>query len=227
MQLRAGGRGEDGGLGVGVELIERANARFDVGFAEAGGAQVAREEALVAGNFREARANFGFENGFQFVRHAGKQHDDVTIGFEPQCGSRAAWIRENRGAFGNHGLALIYFGHGARETAEAFLNFAHDGFVEVQLAAEKFGDGFARAIVVGGAEAAARDDQVGAIESVAEGGAHFVARIADDGFVDDANADFVEFVGEPERIGIETIGSEQLGTDGNDLRIHLANVVLD
>src|SRR5580692_3203594 len=111
-----------------VELIERTNARFDVGFAEAGGAQVAREETLVAGNSREARANFGFEDGFEFVRDAGKQHDDVTIFFEPQCRGRAAWIWENRGAFGDHGLALIYFGHGTREPAEAFLNFAHDGF---------------------------------------------------------------------------------------------------
>ena len=62
MQLRAGGRGEDGGFSVGIKLIERTDARFDVGFAEAGGAQVASEEALVAGNFREARADFGFEN---------------------------------------------------------------------------------------------------------------------------------------------------------------------
>ena len=119
-----------------------------------------------------------------------------------RAGSGAARIRKDPGAFGNHGLAFIYFGHGAREAAEAFLDFAHDGFVEMQLAAEEFGNGFARAIVVGGAQAAARDDQVGTIESVAEGGAHFVARIADDGFVDDADADFVEFVGEPEGISV-------------------------
>ncbi len=64
VQLRAGGRREDGGFRVGIKLIERADTRFDIGFAEAGGAQVACEEAFVAGNFREARADFGFENGF-------------------------------------------------------------------------------------------------------------------------------------------------------------------
>ena len=138
-----------------------------------------------------------------------------------RAGSGAARIRKDRGAFGNHGLAFVYFGHGAREAAEAFLDFAHDGFVEVQLAAEKFGDGFARAIVVGGAEASARDDQVGTIESVAEGGMHFVGRITDDGFVDYADAEVVEFIGEPQGIRVQAIGSEQFRTDSNDLRIHL------
>ena len=33
VQLRAGGRGEDGGFGVGIKLIERAHTGFDVGFA--------------------------------------------------------------------------------------------------------------------------------------------------------------------------------------------------
>src|SRR5271170_7193389 len=221
MQLRAGGRGEDGGFGVGIKLIERAHARFDIGFAEAGGAQVAGEKALVAGNFGETRADFGFKNGFQLVRHAGKQHDDVAIGFQPQRRSGAARIRENGGSFGNHGLAFIDFWHGARETAEAFLDFAHDRFVEMQLAAQKFGDGFARAVVIRGAQAAAGDDQVGAVEGVAEGGTHFVGRIADHGFVDDADADLVELVGEPEGISVEAIGREQFGTDRNDLRIHL------
>src|SRR5277367_123536 len=221
MQLRAGGGGENGGFGVGIKLIERADARFDVGFAEAGGAQVAGEEALVTRNFGETRADFGFENGFQLVRHAGEQHDDVAIGFQPQRRSSAARIRENGGSFGNHGLAFIDFRHGARETAETFLDFAHDGFVEMKFAAEKFGDGFARAVVVGGAQAAAGDDQVGAVERMAEGGTHFVGCIADHRFVDYADADLVELVSEPEGISVEAIGREQFGTDRNDLRIHL------
>ena len=125
------------------------------------------------------------------MRHAGKQNDDVAIGFEPQRRSGATRIRQDRGAFGNHGLAFIYFGHGAREAAKTLLDFAHDGFVQVQLAAEQVGNGFARAVVIGGAEAAAGDDQVGAIEGVAKGRAHFVARITDDCFVDHANANLV------------------------------------
>ncbi len=125
------------------------------------------------------------------MRHAGEQHDDVAVGFEPERWSGAARIRQHRGAFGDHRLAFIYFGHGARKTAKALLDFAHDGFLEMQLAAEKFCDGFAGAVVVGGAQAAARDDQVGAIECVTEGGAHLAGRIADDGLVDYTDADFI------------------------------------
>ena len=166
MELRAGGRGEDGGIGIGIQLVERANARFDVGFAEAGDAQVAGEEALFVPHFREARRDFGFEHGFQFVGHAGKQHEDVSIGFEPESRRGAARIWENRGAFGDHGLAHVDFRHGAREAAKAFLDVAQDGFVAAKLSAEKIGDGFARAVVVGGAEAAGGNDQVGAVERV-------------------------------------------------------------
>ena len=41
---------------------------------------------------------------------------------------------------------------------------------------------------------------------MAEGGAHFVARIAHDGFVNDANADLIEFVREPEGISVDRYG---------------------
>ena len=118
----------------------------------------------------------------------------MSIGFEPESRRGAARIRENRGAFGDHGLADVDFRHGAGEAAEAFLNAAQDFFVAAKFAAEKIGDGFAGAVVVGGAEAAGGNDQVGAVESVAKGGVQFGGRIADDGFVDHANAQAVEFI---------------------------------
>ncbi len=79
----------------------------------------------------------------------------------------------------------------------------------VELAAEQIGDGFAGAVIVGRAEAAAGDDQVGAIERLAERRAHVVERIADHCFVDHANADLIQAVGEKKRIGVEAVGREQ------------------
>ena len=191
MELRAGGRSEDGGFGVRVELVERADARFDVGFAEAGDAEVAGKETFAVAQFREARSDFGSEHGFQFVGHAGKKDEDVSAGFEPQAGRGAARIRENRSAFGDHGLTDVDFRHGAREAAEAFLDAAEDFFVAAKFSAEEFGDGFAGAVVVGGAEAAGGNDQVGAVESVAKSGVQLGRRIADYGFVDHADAEAV------------------------------------
>ncbi len=97
---------------------------------------------------------------------------------------------------------------------------AKNCFVEMQLAAEQSGDGFARAVVVGGAEPAAGDDQVGAIERVAKRRAHFVGRIADHGFVSHANAELVQLGGEEKRIGIEPVRREQFRTDCDDFRPH-------
>ena len=119
-------------------------------------------------HFRKARSDFGFEHGFEFVGHAGKEDEDVPVGFEPETRRGAARILENRGAFGNHGLADVDFRHGAGEAAEAFLDAAQDFFVAAKFAAEKIGDGFAGAVVVGGAEAAGGNDQVGAVERVSE-----------------------------------------------------------
>ena len=221
MELRAGWRGEDGGFRIGIELVERADSGFDIGFAEAGNAQVAGEQSLVVAHFREARRDFGFEHGFQFVGDAGKQDKDVAVRFEPKTGCGAAGILKNRGAFGDHGLADVDFGHGTREAAEAFLDAAQDFFVAAKFSAEEIGDSFARAVVVGGTEAAGRDDEVGAIESVTKGGVQFGRRIADDGFVEHANAEAVEFTGEPKGIRVQAKGSEKFGTDSYDLRIHL------
>ena len=168
----------------------------------------------------EARPDFLLEHGAQLCRHAGKQNQNVAARFEPQAGRGAARIRKHRGAFGDHGLAAIDFGHDAAEAAKAFLDVAQHAFVQVQFAAEKFGDGFAGAVVVGGAEAAAGDDQVGAIERVAKRCAHLVERIADDGLVHHANADLIQFGGEKKGIGVQPVGREQFGADGDNFCPH-------
>ena len=221
MELRTGWRGENGGFRIGIELVERADARFDIGFAEAGDAQIAGEQALVVTHFGEARSDFGFEHGFEFAGHAGKKDEDVSIGFEPETRRGAARILENRGAFGDHGLADVDFGHGAREAAEAFLDAAEDFFVAAKFAAEEVGDRFAGAVIVGGAEAAGGNDQVGAVESVAKGGVQFGGRVADDGLVGHTNAEAIEFTSKPKGIRVQAIGSKKFGTDSYDLRIHL------
>ena len=126
-----------------------------------------------------------------------------------KAGSAAARIRNHCGAFGDHRLAAIDFGHHAAEAAKKFLDVAEHVFVQFELAAEQIGDGFASAVVVSGAEAAAGDDQVGAVERLAERCAHVVERIADHGFVHHADADLIEAVGEKKRIRVEAVGREQ------------------
>ena len=129
MELNSGGRGENGGLGVGIHFIQRADALLDFGFGQSGDAQVAGIESLAASVARETSADFGFEEAFELGGRAGKQDDDVAFGFDPQAGSGAARIGKHDGALRDHGLARVDFRHGAGEAAEAFLNAAQNFFV--------------------------------------------------------------------------------------------------
>jgi len=63
--------------------------------------------------------------------------------------------------------------------------------IGVELASQKSGDRLPSAIVIGGAQAAARDNHFRPLERVTEGGNHFFVGIAHHCFVDHANAKFV------------------------------------
>ena len=121
----------------------------------------------------------------------------MAVRFEPQAGRGTVRIREYRRAFRNHGLALVDFRHGPGEAAKTFLNFTDDIFVEVQFAAEQIGDRGAGAVIVGGAEAAGSHDDFSARHRLAEGGMHFGWRITYDRFMNYANAEAIQGVGEP------------------------------
>ena len=161
------------------------------------------------------------EHGFQFVRRAGQKHDEASRGFEPQAGRRAARIFQQIGAFGNHGLAFIDFGHGAAQPPEAGLDALQNAAIQHQFAAEQVGDGFAREIVQRGAQAAGRDHQFDAVERAAEGVANVVVLVADHGFAGDGDAQMVEPLGEEKRVGIDAVGREQFRADGDDFSLHL------
>src|ERR1700722_12287660 len=169
MQLNAGGRGEDGGFRVGIQLVKRAHTLLHFRFGQAGYAQVAGEKALGVSHTGQARRNFGFEDRFQFSGRPGQQNYDVAFGFDPQAGSGAARVRQDYGAFRDHGLAHINFRHGARKFAKTFLNGAKNFVVAMQFAAEHFGDGFAGAVVISGPQAAATYDEFGTVHGVSKG----------------------------------------------------------
>ena len=169
VNLNFTGRGQDRRLHVVVARVDRRDALVDVGFAHSRDAKLARHEAHSCRKAREARFHLRGEHGFQFVRRAGKQNDDAAARFEPQAGRGAAIVFENGRAFGNHGLARIHFGHRAANLAEARFDLAHHGGIAREFSAEQIGHGVARAIVFGGAEASAGDDEFDALGRFVEG----------------------------------------------------------
>src|SRR5208282_229991 len=118
-------------------------------------------------------------------------------------------IRQCGGAFGDHRLADVDFRHGASEATEAFLNLEENGLVEVELAAQQIREGLASDVVVSGSEAAGSDNDFGAVERVTKRGTHILARIADDCFMHDADAELVEFRSKEKRIRVEAVWGQE------------------
>ena len=84
--------------------------------------------------------------------------------------------------------------------------------------ADHAGDGVARHVVVGRAQAAGQDDQVGARQRVRDDAGQRVDAIADDVLGADADAEPGQAVGDRQRVGVETRRDQQLAADRHDLR---------
>jgi len=117
-------------------------------------------------------------------------------------------------------LALVDLGHAALHAGEALLDLRDDFGMELELAIEREGDGFARDVVLGGPEAARENHDGRAAERGAHGTGQAFAIVADHRFGSDLHAEVVELGREVERIGIDALGGEQFGADGDDLGVH-------
>ena len=86
-----------------------------------------------------------------------------------------------------------------------------------QRPADHAGDRIARHVVVGRAQAAGQDDQVGARQRVRDHAGQRVDAIADDVLGADADAEPGQALGDRQRIGVETRRDQQLAADRDDL----------
>ena len=105
VNLDFAGGGEDCGVHVRIAGVDRADAFFDVRFAEAGDAKFAVKHADAGNAAAKARQDLFEKERFEFARRAGKQRDHAAFVFNPQAGSGAAGIFEDFRAFRHHGLA--------------------------------------------------------------------------------------------------------------------------
>ena len=154
------------------------------------------------------------------MRRTREENHDAAIRLEPQAGRGAAIIFKDGGAFGNHGLAHVHFGHGAANLAKARLDHSHHGRIAREFAAEQFGHGVARAIVLGGAKASAGDDEFDALCRFVEGVAQGAQLIADHRFPRDFDAEPIELRGEEKGIGVDPVRGQQFRSDCDDFSFH-------
>ena len=154
------------------------------------------------------------------MRRAGKQNDDAAARFEPQARRRAAIVFQDRRAFRDHGLARVHLGHRASNFAKARFDHFHHSGIAREFATEQIGHGVARAIVFGGAEASAGDDEFDALGRFLERIAQRGEIIADHRLARHLDAEPVELRGEEKGIGIDPVRGQQFRSDCDDFSFH-------
>ena len=155
---------------------------------------------------------------------AGQQNQQAALafvgGFEPLAGSGAAAVLEQFGSGNAVGLLDVVFRHAHAIGGGAGVHGGHHLMVALQLHAKSLGHALARKIVLGGAEASGKNNDLGARERDAAGLQQMLAAVADDGLEDDLDAKFIEPPGKEQGIGVLAEGRQELGADRYDLSIH-------
>ena len=173
MKLDSGGRGENGRFGVGIQRVERGDALLDFRFGKPDDAQIAREQALVMPSL----ARRGFTSASNSARSsAGTPGSRITMWPFASSQSPGAVPRgfgSTVAPSGTMAWRALISGMARPNRRNRSWMWRRMASSRAQLAAEQIGDGLARAVVVGGAEAAGGDDQFGALERVTKRRAAF------------------------------------------------------
>ena len=164
------------------------------------------------------------EHAFQLVGRAGQQNQQAALAFvggvEPLAGSGAAAVLQQLGSGDAVGLLDVVFRHAHAVCGGAGVQGGHHFVIALQFDAERLGHALAREIVLGGAEASGKNNDLGAGERDAAGLQQVLAAVADNGLEDDLDAKLVETPGQEQGIGVLAEGRQELGADRYDLSIH-------
>ena len=139
-----------------------------------------------------------------------------------QPGGCAAQVLESSGTDRDHGLTPIHGRHLHAEVTKPALDRRHDRTVLLELEPESRGHRLARQVVRRRPQATAQHDQVGTLQSVPQMSDEVPLCIADDALAGERDTEALETGRQAERIGVESIGSEQLRTDGDHEGAHRA-----
>ncbi len=139
---------------------------------------------------------------------------------QPEPGGGAVRVREHRRAARHHRLAPVDLRHRHPAPLEAVADAIDDRFVEVERNLKQPRDGGSRDVVLGGAEPAGHHDQVGPSECRPQQLGELLDVVAGDQLEPHVDADFVEPLGDEQRIRIDAEGRQHLRADGDDTGSH-------
>ncbi len=139
-----------------------------------------------------------------------------------EAGRGADRVREDLGAAGEIGLLRVRRAHRAPELLEAPADVIERGLVALGRDAQRLGDGLAREVVRGRAEAAGADDDASEAREAFDGGDDPAAIVIDGRLLDDLEAEVGEAGGEPGPVRVATSSprARELGSDAEDSARH-------
>ena len=143
------------------------------------------------------------------MRRTGQQHDQLAVIFNPLAGGGAAPIGQGLGAFDHERLAPVVVGHFAIQALEAFRQRVEQVLAENQTAPQRFGDGFARDVVLGWAQAAAQNHDAHLRQRLAHRGGQQFAIVAHHHLAAHLDTQPVQLIGEPQGVGIDAVRRQQ------------------
>src|SRR5262249_61889881 len=138
-------------------------------------------------------------------RHARHGGDETVPDRHPDAGGGAAVVRDRLGAGGDERLHAVALGHHPAAAGEHVGDLPETVVAEDQFHAGDLGQHLTGQVVLGGAEAAGGEHQVGPLRGDAEGGDVVVEVVGNGGVEADRDADLREPAAEPLRARVEVL----------------------
>ncbi len=205
-------------VALGPGAIERLQALLGVRLAEAGDQHRAHVHACGRRPCREGALEQRLEHRLELARRPGQQDQHLRPMLDPLPRRGAVDVVEHHAVLDDERLPPVDRRHRDAAGREAGFESGDDGGVLDQRPADHAGDGLARHVIVGRAQTAGQDDQVGARQRVRDDAGQRIDAIADDVLGADADAEPGQAVGDRQRVGVETRRDQQLAADRHDLR---------
>ena len=136
---------------------------------------------------------------------------------DPESGGGALRILERHRTSGHHALPLVDVRHPQATRFETPPNAFDDALVYVEWEIEHRRHRLSGQIIVGRSQTAAQDEQVRAVQCLAEHSRQVIEIVTNDGLGPNVEAQLIETAGQKERIGVGPEGRQELAAHGDDL----------
>ena len=163
----------------------------------------------------------GLENRHHLVGRPGQQQHLAVPLVAVEAGGRAHRVGDHFGAFDDKGLAGVDLGHDHAAAAEELLQLGDDLFPENQLPLQGRGHRLAGDVILGRAQPAAEDDQLGALAGFFDDPGEVVHVVAHHHLHVHQDPLLAQAPGHVGGVGVDAVQVEQLAADGDEDGSHV------